>query len=86
MSSANFVIYPNEVTVNNISNIKEFSEHRFLLEISNEVYELNGIDLALKEVSSDNHTIKISGTVESIEKKNKKGPIEKKGFFKRLFQ
>lgn len=84
MNNANFIVYNNEIIVNNITNIKEFSETFFLVEINDEAYIIKGKNLILKDVSNDNKTIKITGTVESIEKKNKLKEKDK-GFIKKLF-
>ncbi|HIT50558.1 MAG TPA: hypothetical protein IAD46_05965 [Candidatus Pelethenecus faecipullorum] len=85
MNNANFIVYNNEIIINNIQTIKEFSEKSFLIEINNEAYEIKGTDLILKEVGNDNKTIKINGVVSSIEKKNKLSKEKSQGFFKRLF-
>ena len=81
MNNANFIVYNNEIIINNIQTIKEFSEKSFLIEINNEAYEIKGTDLILKEVGNDN----INGVVSSIEKKNKLSKEKSQGFFKRLF-
>lgn len=84
MSIANFTIYDDGITVNNITEIKEFSETIFLIRVNDIPYEITGTSLVLKEVSNDNKTIKITGTVNSLEKKNIQ--VKKnKSFLKRLF-
>lgn len=85
MALANFTVYNDQIVVNNISEIKEFSEKSFLIKIDDVLYEILGENLVLKEVSNDNKTIKITGTVNSIDKKNKQ--VKKnKSFLKRLFE
>lgn len=84
MSLANFTIYEDQVIVNNITEIKEFSEHIFIIRVNDIPYEITGSNLVLKEVSNDNKTIKITGVLNSLEKKNVQ--IKKnKGFIKKLF-
>ncbi|MDE6584414.1 MAG: YabP/YqfC family sporulation protein [Anaeroplasmataceae bacterium] len=84
MSLANFTIYEDQVIVNNITEIKEFSEHIFIIRVNDIPYEITGNNLVLKEVSNDNKTIKITGVLNSLEKKNVQ--IKKnKGFIKKLF-
>lgn len=81
---ANFIIYDNEATINNISSIKEFNDKIFTISINNEDYLIKGIGLELKEVNNENTTIKISGTILSFEKgKHKKE--KDKSFLKKLF-
>ena len=85
MALANFTVYSDQIVVNNITEIKEFSERSFLIKIDDVLYEILGENLVLKEVSNDNKTIKITGTVNSIDKKNKQ--VKKnKSFLKRLFE
>lgn len=83
MQNANFIIYQNEIIINNITLIKEFSDKIFLINILDTSYEIKGINLILKEVSNDNKTIKITGTIDSINKTNKVKE-KNKSFFKRL--
>ena len=84
MSLANFTIFDDQVIVNNITEIKEFSEHIFIIRVNDIPYEITGNNLVLKEVSNDNKTIKITGVLNSLEKKNVQ--IKKnKGFIKKLF-
>lgn len=84
MSSANFTIFDDQIVVNNITEIKEFSETLFKIRINDIPYEITGVNLVLKEVSNDNKTIKITGSLHSLEQKNT--PIKKnKSFIKRLF-
>ena len=83
MNNANIIIYNDEIIINNISLIKEFSDKLFLINIKDIPYEIRGNNLILKEVSNDNKSIKITGSVDSIVKIN--AIKEKnKGFFKRL--
>ncbi len=70
MSLANFTIFEDHILVNNITEIKEFSETIFVLRINDTPYEITGTNLVLKEVSNDNKSIKIIGTLNSLEKKN----------------
>lgn len=85
MTTATFIVYDNEIIVNNISILKEFSDKKFVLQIGSELYEITGNDLVLKEVSNDNKTIKITGKLESIDKMNKQAKEKNKGFLKKLF-
>ncbi len=84
MSLANFTIYDDQIIVNNITEIKEFSETMFVLRINDTPYEITGTNLLLKEVSNDNKTIKITGTLNTLEKKNVQAK-KNKSFIKRLF-
>ncbi|HRF70256.1 MAG: YabP/YqfC family sporulation protein [Anaeroplasmataceae bacterium] len=84
MASANFTIYDDYILINNITEIKEFSEQIFVLKINDIPYEITGSNLVLKEVSNDNRSIKITGIVDSVNKKNVQ--VKKnKGFIKKLF-
>lgn len=85
MALANFTIYDDQIVINNISEIKEFSDKLFIIKINDDPYEITGENLVLKEVSNDNKTIKITGKVNSVDKKNKQ--VKKnKSFLKRLFE
>ena len=82
MASANFTIYDDYILINNITEIKEFSEQIFVLKINDIPYEITGSNLVLKEVSNDNRSIKITGIVDSVNKKNVQ--VKKnKGFIKK---
>lgn len=84
MSIVNFTIYDDQIIVNNITEIKEFSETIFVLRVNDVPYEITGSNLVLKEVSNDNKTIKITGTLNSLEKKNVQ--VKKnKSFLRKLF-
>ncbi|MDE5855568.1 MAG: YabP/YqfC family sporulation protein [Anaeroplasmataceae bacterium] len=84
MSNVNFTIYDDQIIVNNITEIKEFSETIFILKVNDIPYEITGTNLVLKEVSNDNKTIKITGTLNSLEKKNVQ--VKKnKSFLRKLF-
>ena len=84
MSLANFTIFEDHILVNNITEIKEFSETIFVLRINDTPYEITGTNLVLKEVRNDNKSIKIIGTLNSLEKKNVQ--VKKnKSFIKKLF-
>ena len=84
MSNVNFTIYDDQIIVNNITEIKEFSETIFVLKVNDIPYEITGTNLVLKEVSNDNKTIKITGTLNSLEKKNVQ--VKKnKSFLRKLF-
>ncbi len=84
MSMANFTIYDDSILINNITEIKEFSETSFLIKVNDIPYTIEGTNLILKEVSNNNQTIKILGQIDSIIKKDQK--IKKnKGFIKKLF-
>ncbi len=79
------ILLDNELEVNNITTLKEFNDKIFLLEIDNTPYEIKGNNLILKEVYNNNTSIKITGSIYSIEKKNHKDTKEKKSFIKKLF-
>ncbi len=84
MSNVNFTIYDDQIIVNNITEIKEFSETIFIIRVNDIPYEITGNNLVLKEVSNDNKTIKITGTLNSLEKKNVQ--VKKnKSFLRKLF-
>ena len=74
MEAPNIIIYNNLIEINNITSLKEFNSSIFTIEINNELYLICGSDLELKNISSDNTSIKISGIINSIEKKNFKKP------------
>ena len=84
MSIANFTIYDDQIIVNNITEIKEFSETIFVIKVNDIPYEITGVNLVLKEVSNDNKTIKITGTLNSLEKKNVQAK-KNKSFLRKLF-
>lgn len=84
MSTANFTIYEDSILINNVTEIKEFSETIFIIRVQDTLYQISGENLVLKEVSNDNKTLKINGIVHCLEKKDK--VIKKnKSFLKRLF-
>lgn len=84
MAIANFTIYDDQIIINNITEIKEFSDQIFIIKVNDIPYQITGNDLVLKEVSNDNKTIKITGTINSVDKKNIQ--VKKnKGFIKKLF-
>ena len=64
--------------------LKEFSETIFIIEINNTLYEIKGNQLLLKEVFNENKSVKITGEVYSISKKNHIKTKEK-NFIKKLF-
>ncbi len=85
MSLALFTIYSDSIIINNVTEIKEFSDHFFILKINDVLYQITGENLVLKDVSNDNHTIQITGFIYKLEKKDKE--IKKnKSFIKRLFE
>lgn len=84
MQNANFLVYEDYILINNVTEIKEFSDKLFTLKINNTFYKITGVDLILEEASTDNKTLKITGNIEVIEKKDKQTKKEK-GFFKKLF-
>ncbi len=85
MSLALFTIYSDSIIINNVTEIKEFSDHFFILKINDVLYQITGENLVLKDVSNDNHTIQITGFIFKLEKKDKE--IKKnKSFIKRLFE
>lgn len=78
------ILTDNELEIHNITNLKEFNDKLFALEIDGDFYEIKGEALVLKEVFNNNSSIKITGTVYSIAKKNHKESKEKKSFIKKL--
>ncbi len=84
MNLAHFTLYDDYILINNVTEIKEFSDRFFILKINDVLYQITGENLVLKDVSTDNHSIRINGTVHKLEKKDKE--IKKnKSFIKRLF-
>ncbi|HIT43419.1 TPA: YabP/YqfC family sporulation protein [Candidatus Avacholeplasma faecigallinarum] len=79
------ILSENELEINNVTNLKEFNEQKFILTIDTTLYEIKGDGLELKEVYNNNTSLKISGNIYSIEKKDHKENAEKKSFLKRLF-
>lgn len=79
------ILSENELEINNVTNLKEFNEQKFILTIDTTLYEIKGNGLELKEVYNNNTSLKISGNIYSIEKKDHKENAEKKSFLKRLF-
>lgn len=75
----------NELEINNITSLNEFNDKVFILEIDDTPYEIKGDNLVLKEVTNNNSTIKITGSIFSISRKNHKETKEHKGFLKKLF-
>jgi hypothetical protein len=82
--NANIILYDNEIQINNITQLKEFSETCFNIEINNSLYEIKGNKLILKEVFNDNKSVKITGEIYNINKKLHT-TIKEKNFFKKLF-
>lgn len=78
------ILTDNELEIHNITNLKEFNDKIFALEIDGDFYEIKGDGLVLKEVFNNNSSIKITGTIYSIGKKNHKENKEKKSFIKKL--
>lgn len=79
------ILSENELEINNVTNLKEFNEQKFILTIDTTPYEIKGDGLELKEVYNNNTSLKISGNIYSIEKKDHRENAEKKSFLKRLF-
>ncbi len=79
------ILLDNELEIHNITLLKEFNDKEFYLEIDNTPYHIKGENLVLKEVYDNNASIKISGNIYSIERKNHKETKEKKSFIKKLF-
>lgn len=79
------ILSENELEINNVTNLKEFNEQKFILTIDTTLYEIKGDGLELKEVYNNNTSLKISGNIYSIEKKDHKENAQKKSFLKRLF-
>ena len=79
------ILSENELEINNVTNLKEFNEQKFILTIDTTLYEIKGDGLELKEVYNNNTSLKISGNIYSIEKKDHRENAEKKSFLKRLF-
>jgi hypothetical protein len=82
--NANIIIKENELEINNITQLKEFNEESFEIEINDKHYEIKGSNLLLKDVYNENKSIKISGIVYSIILKNHKS-TNSKTFIKKLF-
>lgn len=80
------ILTDNELQINDITDIKEFNEQSFLLEIKNELYEIKGENLSLGEMNNNKTNIIITGNIYLIEKKNHKSKKEKNSFIKKLFQ
>lgn len=80
------ILLDNELEINDVTELKEFSEKLFILEINKELYEIKGEELSLKEVNNNKTNIKITGNIYCIEKKNHKQTKDKKSFIKKLFQ
>ncbi len=84
MATANFTIYDDYILINNITEMKEFSPTQFILKVNDIPYQITGENLVLKEVSTDNKSVKITGSVYQVDKKNVQ--VKKnKGFLKKLF-
>ena len=79
------ILSENELEINNNINLNEFNEQKFILTIDTTLYEIKGDGLELKEVYNNNTSLKISGNIYSIEKKDHKENAQKKSFLKRLF-
>jgi hypothetical protein len=82
--NANITLFESEIHINNITQLKEFSENAFNIEINGFLYEIKGSKLLLKEVYNDNKSIKITGEIYGINKKIHP-KIKEKSFFKKLF-
>jgi hypothetical protein len=82
--NSNIILFDNEIHINNITQLKEFSEELFNVEINGSLYEIKGNKLLLKEVYNDNKSIKITGEIYGINKKNTP-KIKEKSFFQKLF-
>ncbi|MBE6137992.1 MAG: hypothetical protein E7176_06325 [Erysipelotrichaceae bacterium] len=80
------ILTDNELEINDVTELKEFSDKTFILEIKNCLYEIKGDGLSLSEVNNNKTNIKITGNIYSIEKKDNKDHKEKKSFIKKLFQ
>lgn len=80
------ILSEHELEINDVTELKEFSDKVFLLEVNNTLFEIKGEELTLKEVNNNKTNIKITGNIYSIEKKNHKDSKEKKSFIKKLFQ
>ncbi len=81
---ANFSIYDDYILINNVTEIKEFSEILFIIKVNDIPYEITGESLSLKEVTNDNKTIKITGKINLLQIKNTKSK-KNKSFIKKLF-
>ena len=82
--NANIILLDNEIQINNITQLKEFSEESFNVEINGSLYEIKGNKLSLKEVYNDNKSIKITGEIYGINKKIHP-KVKEKSFLKKLF-
>ena len=86
MNYMRMILTDTELEIHNITTLREFNDKCFLLEIDNSLYEIKGEALVLKEVSNNNTSIKITGSIYCIGKKNHKESKDKKGFLKKLLQ
>ena len=84
MSKMLFTLYEDSIIIDNITLIKEFQEELFRIEINNVPYEIKGENLILNQVTNDNKTIKITGTILSVKVETNK-PKNKTNFIRRLF-
>lgn len=78
------IIYENKITINNVTQIKEFCEKYFIIKINEIPYQITGKNLILKDVSNNNKTLTIEGEIISILRKDM---IKEKNkcFIKKLF-
>lgn len=77
-------IWDDLIEINNVTALKEFNNSSFLVEINNELFIIDGLNLELLDVSNNNSTLKIKGTILKVTKGNYKKPKDK-SFIKRLF-
>ena len=84
MAKTLFTIYEDSVVIDNITSIKEFNDNSFKLDVNNIAYEITGDNLVLSQVTNDNKTIRIIGTILSVSTVSNK-PKEKTKFIKKLF-
>lgn len=84
MSKLIISIYDDQILIDNVTLIKEFSDKIFKININDKPYEITGCNLLLSHVSNNNQTIKISGEILSVKLETNK-PKEKERFIKKLF-
>lgn len=77
-------LFDKEIEIHNVTSLNEFNDKEFNITIDNNPYIIKGENLVLKEFYDNNTSIKITGEIYLIERKNKKQK-DNKGFIKKLF-
>lgn len=78
------IVLNNEIEIHNVTHLNEFNDKEFNITIDNNPYLIKGENLVLKDFYDNNTSIKITGEIYLIERKNKKAK-DNKGFIKKLF-